>query len=104
MPAKMSVSEPLPPLTVTIADQSYPSDNWSLGGFQLTGVPGLSVGDVVSGTLKVDDGDAFAFTASVVRKDAGAGTLGFQFQELTPQAMTRLDRALARRLSPRRRV
>jgi len=93
----------VPPLTVTIADQSYLSDNWSLGGFQLSGALALAVGDVISGTLQVDGSDGFAFSGSVVRKDKDAGTLGFRFQDLTPQAMTKLDRALARRLTPRRR-
>lgn len=94
----------LPPLTVIIGDQTYLSDNWSLGGFQLSGAPPYVVGDVVNGTLHVDGSDGFGFSASVVRRDEAAGTLGFHFQELTPLAMTRLDRALARRLSPRRRT
>ena len=92
----------LPPLTVVLGDQSYLSDNWSLGGFQLSGALPLAVGDVVNGTLHIEGSDGFGFTASVVRKDEAAGTLGFRFQELTPLAMTKLDRALARRLSPRR--
>jgi hypothetical protein len=93
----------LPPLTVIIDDQNYVSDNWSLGGFHLTGPLPLEVGALVVGTLHVDGSDGFTFMASVVRKDAAAGTLAFHFQELTPLAVTRLDRALARRLVPRHR-
>ncbi|HXZ01213.1 MAG TPA: PilZ domain-containing protein [Stellaceae bacterium] len=93
----------LPPLTVIIDQQDYVSDNWSLGGFHLTCALPLKVGEVVAGTLHVDGSDGFAFTASVVRKDLEAGTLAFHFQEMTPLAVTRLDRALARRLVPRHR-
>jgi hypothetical protein len=93
----------LPPLTVVIGDQDYATDNWSLGGFQLTASLPLAVGDVVTGSLRLSEGDAFAFAATVVRKDEPAGTLGFRFQDLSPLAVTMLDRALARRLGPRRR-
>ena len=90
-----------PPLTVTIGERDYVSDNWSLGGFQLTAALPLELGAVVVGTLQVDGSDGFAFTASVVRHEGD--TFGFHFQELSPQAMTKLDRALARRLVTRRR-
>ncbi len=93
----------LPPLTIAIGDQDYQTDNWSLGGFQLTAALPLAVGDVVVGTLRLEGGDPFAFTASVVRKEEPAGSLGFRFQDLSPLAVTMLDRALARRLAPRRR-
>lgn len=92
----------LPPLTVIIDNQDYLSDNWSLGGFHLTCALLLEVGTVIAGTLHVDGSDGFAFTASVVRKDVAAGTLAFHFRELTPLAVTKLDRALARRLVARR--
>lgn len=92
----------LPPLTIAMGDQDYVTDNWSLGGFQLSAALPLAVGDVVAGTLRVADGDALAFTASVVRKDEPAGALGFRFQELSSLAVTMLDRALARRLAARR--
>ncbi|MGO8914900.1 MAG: PilZ domain-containing protein [Stellaceae bacterium] len=93
----------LPPLTVTIGGQDYVTDNWSLGGFQLTSGLPLEVGAVVTGTLQIDGSDGFAFSASVVRQEAATGARGFRFQELTPLAVTKLDRALARRLVPRRR-
>jgi hypothetical protein len=92
----------VPPLTVVIGDREFTSDNWSLGGFQLTCDLPLMVGAVVSGTLHVDGSDGFEFTAQVVRKEE-PGALGFRFEELTPLAMTKLDRALARRLVSRRR-
>ena len=88
-------------MTVTIGERDYVSDNWSLGGFQLTAALPLELGAVVVGTLRVDGSEGFAFTASVVRHEGD--TFGFHFQELSPQAMTKLDRALARRLVTRRR-
>ncbi len=94
----------LPPLTVIIDELEYVTDNWSLGGFQLTGELPFAVGAVVAGTLHIDGSDGFEFNAEIVRKDAAAGSFGFQFRELTPLAMTKLDRALARRLVSRRRV
>jgi hypothetical protein len=93
----------LPPLTVVIGGRDFATDNWSLGGFQLTADLPLLVGAVVSGRLHIDGSDGFEFSAQVVRKDDPVGTLGFRFEELTPLAMTRLDRALARRLVSRRR-
>jgi hypothetical protein len=93
----------LPPLTIAIGDQDYTTDNWSLGGFQLTAPLALMIGDAVTGTLRFEAGDPLAFTASVVRKDDPPGSLGFRFQDLSPLALTMLDRALARRLAPRRR-
>jgi hypothetical protein len=93
----------LPPLTVAIGDQEYATDNWSLGGFQLTADLPLGVGAVVTGTFQLDRSDGFEFTAQVVRKDEPVGTLGFRFEQLTPQALTKLDRVLARRLVSRRR-
>jgi PilZ domain len=93
----------LPTLTIAIGDQDYPSDNWSLGGFQLSAPLALTVGDVVTGTLRLEGGEPLAFTALVVRQDEPAGSFGFRFQELSPLAVTMLDRALARRLVSRRR-
>jgi hypothetical protein len=92
----------LPTLTIAIGDNEYPTDNWSLGGFQLTAALPLAVGDAVIGTLRIEGSDPLAFTASVVRRDATAGSLGFHFQDLSPLALPMLDRALARRLGPRR--
>jgi hypothetical protein len=93
----------LPPLTVVIGGREFATDNWSLGGFQLTADLPLLLDAVVTGTLHVDGSDGFEFTARLVRKDEGSSQLGFHFEELTPLAMTKLDRALARRLVSRRR-
>jgi hypothetical protein len=92
----------MPVLRVVLDGKEFVSDNWSLGGFQLRGPISLAAGQAVSGTIHIDGGDGFAFTAAVVRKDAEAGTTGFQFQDMTPIAMSKLDRALARRLVSRR--
>jgi hypothetical protein len=91
------------PLTITIGHQDYLCDNWSLGGFQLSAALAVTVGDVVTGTLRLEGGEPLPFTASVVRKDEPGGSFAFHFQELSPLALTVLDRALARRLVSRRR-
>jgi hypothetical protein len=93
----------LPPLTIALGEREYATDNWSLGGFQLTAALPLAVGAMINGTFRVDGGDEFGFAAELVRKDEAAGSLGFRFHELSPAALTRLDRALARRLVSRRR-
>ena len=92
-----------PTLTVVIGQEQYESDNWSLGGFQLTADLPLELGAIVKGTIRIAGSDGFDFSAELVRKDAAAGNIGFHFQELSPVAMTKLDRALARRLVSRRR-
>jgi hypothetical protein len=87
---------------VVIGDQEYISDNWSLGGFLLSAKLPLKVGAVVTGMLHIDRKGGVGFEAQVVRSEEGI--LGFQFQNMTPTALTRLDRALARRLLSRRRT
>ena len=91
-----------PFLHVAIDGQDYVSDNRSLGGFHLTAKLLVEAGTIVSGILRVDGADGFPFTAVVVRKDDAADAVGFRFQNLSPLAVSRLDRALARRLVRRR--
>jgi hypothetical protein len=91
----------LPSLLVIIGEQEYISDNWSLGGFLLSAKLSLAIGAVVKGILHVDRQGGVGFEARLVRKDEGV--LGFQFRNMTPAALTRRDRALARRLLSRRR-
>ena len=93
----------LPSLRVEIDGEEYVSDNWSLGGFLLSGKLPFAIGAVVCGTLHVDSGGGAVFAAKVARKDEKTGTMGFQFRDMTASAMTKLDRALARRLVSRRR-
>lgn len=93
----------LPILKVTMGGEEHLSDNWSLGGFMLTGPLGLEVGATVSGTVKIEGSDGFAFTAEVVRKEPDTGSFGFHFRDMTPLAVSTLDRALARRLVSRKR-
>jgi hypothetical protein len=91
------------PLVVKFGGEEFTSDNWSLGGFQITSSLTFEIGVVIAGQLHVDGSEGFDFSAQVVRKDQEAGSLGFHFQELSPAAVNRLDQALARRLSGRRR-
>ena len=91
-----------PLLTVAIDGQDYASDNWSLGGFQLTAkLPG-EPGTLVTGMLRIEGADGFSFSAAVVRRDEETGVIAFRFHNLSPLAVGKLDRALARRLIRRR--
>ena len=72
--------------------------NSSIGGFHLTAKLPVEAGTIVSGILRVDGADGFPFTAVVVRKDDASDAVGFRFQNLSPLAVSKLDRALARRL------
>ncbi len=93
----------LPYLMVVIDGREYTSNNWSLGGFHLTAeLPG-EIGSLVSGTMHIESSDGFAFTAQLVRREEETGTVAFHFRDMTPLDMTKLDRALARRLVSRRR-
>jgi hypothetical protein len=89
------------PLVVELGGEEFSSDNWSLGGFQITSVQAIELGSLVAGRLRVDGSEGLDFSAQLVRKDLEAGTLGFRFQELAPAVMIKLDQALARRLSGR---
>jgi len=90
------------PLLVTFGGAQYTSNNWSLGGFQVTSDHAFDIGAMVDGTLQIDGKESLAFSALLVRKDSESGTLGFQFKELGPGAVEKLDRALARRLVGRK--
>jgi PilZ domain-containing protein len=93
----------LPSLLVEIGGKEYVSDNWSLGGFLLSGKLPFAIGSVVSGTLYVDSSGGAVFAAKVARKDEKTGTTGFHFRDMAAEVMSKLDRALARRLVSRRR-
>ena len=94
---------PLPPVSITIDGVEYTTVNWSLGGFLLKGELGIEVGATISGTLRVDGSAGFPFTAELIWREVENGSYGFHFTELTPDAVGKLDRALARRLVPRAR-
>ena len=91
-----------PLLTVAIDGQDYASDNWSLGGFQLTAKLPVEPGALVTGTLRIEGAEGFSFSAAVVRRDEATGIIAFRFHDLSPLAVGKLDRALARRLVRRR--
>lgn len=96
----------LPNLTVVLDGRKHVSDNWSLGGFLLKGDLKLAIGAAISGTLHVDGSDGLPFTAELIWREAEddqSGSYGFHFKELTPATVDKLDRALARRLVPRKR-
>lgn len=93
----------LPNLVVVLDGREYVSNNWSLGGFHLTAELPDEIGSVVAGTLRIGGDSGLAFTAQLVRREEETGTLAFHFRDITALAMTKLDRALARRLVSRRR-
>lgn len=91
----------LPALVVNMGGQEYTSENWSLGGFCLKTAFPLVPGALVVGTLHIDGSDGFEFTAKVTRNDKIDGVVAFHFRDMTPLAVTKLDRALGRRLVSR---
>ena len=91
-----------PLLTVAIDGQDFASDNWSLGGFQLTAKLPSEPGTLVTGVMRVDGAEGLPFSAAVVRRDEAAGVIAFRFHNLSPLVIGKLDRALARRLIRRR--
>ena len=90
------------PLRVSFGTEEYTSDNWSLGGFQVTSDQPMEIGLVVTGTLGIEGSEHIAFSAQLVRHDREARSFGFHFTEISPSAVELLDRVLARRLAGRR--
>ncbi len=89
----------VPPLTVRLGAAEFISTNWSLGGFLLAGEMTIEIGAKVAGSLSIDGRTSYEFAAELVRRDGELGTWGFHFLELSPAALSALDRALARRLA-----
>ena len=89
----------LPSLVVKLDGREYDLDNWSLGGFHLPGKLPLKIGAVVNGVLRIAKGDSVEFSARLVRKDEATDALAFQFHDLSNEVVSRLDRALARRMA-----
>jgi hypothetical protein len=96
---------PLPPITVMLPAGEFVTVNWSLGGLLLAGYPGrIDLGTVLSGSIRVSDAfEPFPFTAKVVRRGPASGHVALQFTDLSARGVDLLDRAIARRLVPRRR-
>jgi hypothetical protein len=94
---------PLPSITVTFAEGSYETLNWSLGGFLLSGGPSDEVGTILPGVLHVGEA-TFPFTAEVVRRDEEERAVAFHFIEPSPRMVSALDRVVAERLMGRRAI
>jgi hypothetical protein len=88
---------PLPPLTVTMDQGEWTTENWSLGGFLISNYDGKAVpGEEIAGFIRVAaDEPPFAFNATVVRIDDQR--LGAQFRSIGEAFMVQLDRVIARR-------
>jgi hypothetical protein len=92
---------PLPNLVVTIDGRAYDTENWSLGGFLVSGFDRrVRPGQAIAGKLGLADQPVeIDFTATVVRGgDETPGQLAAQFTDLSDETMTLLERIITRRL------
>jgi PilZ domain len=92
----------VPVLLVGIDGREFKTTNWSIGGFLIEDcdLP-CAAGDTVTGTFRAGDKPPASFAARVIRRDAASGALATEFTDLSPEAFTLLDRAVARRLAGR---
>lgn len=103
---RKDVRRVLPVLLIQLGDLRFPTRDWSLGGFALTGATylgrPLEIGELIVGALGRPE-DAVAADATFhaeVRRVAEKGDLvGCQYTELTTEAFTFLER-LMRRAQP----
>ena len=105
---RRDVRRVLPVLSVQLGEHTYPTRDWSLGGFALTGVSylgrPLEVGEAIQGQLgHPEDGmlEDATFTAEVRRVAENGDLVGCQYTQLTTEAFTFLER-LMRRAQPTR--
>ena len=93
----------LPVLIVRLGDLEFPTRDWSLGGFALTGATylgrPLEIGEVICGNLgRPEEGiqDDAAFHAEVRRIAENGDLAGCQYTQLTTEAFTFLERLMCR--------
>ena len=92
-----------PVLLVSIDGREFKTANWSMGGFLIENcdLP-CNAGDIVSGTFRATEKlPPVPFAARIIRRDGTSGALATEFTDLSPEAFTLLDRAVARRLAGR---
>jgi hypothetical protein len=94
---------PLPELTVTIGETSYPSGNWSHGGVLITAFDGaVEQAQSVAGKVRIGTEDAaYPFQGRVVRFDRATGELALHFENLDSATFDALERGLRRRARPK---
>jgi hypothetical protein len=93
----------LPLVCLRIGEEEFSVRNWSLGGFLLDGAPDIPVGGLLQGQLTIDRrDDRVPFTALALRRNQPDDTIACRFVDLDATLCDALDRAVARRLAPRR--
>ena len=103
---RKDVRRVLPVLTIQLGELRFPTRDWSLGGFALTGASylgrPLEVGELIVGRLgrpEEDVSEDACFHAEVRRVAEKGDLVGCRYTELTTEAFTFLER-LMRRAQP----
>jgi len=89
-----------PIFEIIVECELYRSVDVSVGGAHLDGVcEGLPIGTPVEGWIALSgQGQAFAFSGEILRKDAATGNTIVRFDDIEPEAAEFLDRSVAWRL------
>ena len=95
----------IPELTIEIDGGFYPTQDWSMGGFRISGYGGgLAVGDRFAarmfGTIRGRQVEARVF-ATVVRLDRDSGELAASYYAFEHRAFETLERFATRQLRRR---
>ena len=100
---RKDVRRMLPVLIVRLGDLEFPTRDWSLGGFGLTGASylgrPLEIGEVICGHLgRPEEGiqDDASFHAEVRRIAENGDLAGCRYTQLTTEAFTFLERLMRR--------
>ena len=103
---RKDVRRVMPVLVIQLGDLRFPTRDWSLGGFALTGATylgrPLEIGEVIAGKLgRPEEGvqEDASFEAEVRRFAENGDLAGCRYTQLTTEAFTFLER-LMRRAQP----
>jgi hypothetical protein len=90
----------MPIFEIIVECELYRPIDWSGGGVQLDGVcEGANIGLAVDGWIALPETrNAFAFSARILRTDPTTGNTVLRFDEIEPETVEFLDRAMAARL------
>ena len=108
---RKDIRRALPVLVIQLGDLTFPTRDWSLGGFALTGATylgrPLEIGEVITGKLgRPEEGiqEDAAFHAEVRRFAENGDLAGCRYTQLTTEAFTFLERLMRRAQPPRERT
>jgi hypothetical protein len=89
-----------PNFDIIVECELFHSIDWSIGGVHLDGLcERVGVGAPVEGWIGLPETpQAYAFSGRVLRTDAATGYTVVRFDDIDPEAVGFLDRAIARRL------